>query len=91
VQKAVELISADNAKLAAFCRLATLDEQMAKADQAGDTKKLDDLGKQANDLQNGLGPDHLKLNVDLDQADPRSQHGQDLLARLEAHDKTRPR
>jgi hypothetical protein len=91
VQKAVQIISIDKAKLAIFCKLGTLDEQMAKADEAGDTKKLDELGQQANDLQDELGPDYLKLTAALDQVDPRSQEGQDLLAPLEALDKTRPK
>ena len=91
VQKAVQIISTDKAKLATFCKLSTFDEQMAKADEAGDTKKLDELGHQANDLQNELGPDYLKLTAGLDQVDPRSQEGQDLLAPFEALDKTCPK
>jgi hypothetical protein len=91
VQKAVQIISTDKAKLATFCKLSTLDEQMAKADDAGDTKKLDELGHQANDLQNELGPDYLKLTAGLDQVDPRSQEGKDLLAPFEALDKTCPK
>jgi hypothetical protein len=100
VQKAAQIISTDKAKLATFCKLSTLDEQMAKADEAGDTKKadeagdtkkLDELGHQANDLQNELGPDYLKLTAGLDQVDPRSQEGQDLLAPFEALDKTCPK
>jgi hypothetical protein len=91
VQKAVQLISADKAKLAAFCKLATRDEQMAKTDQARDTKKLDELGEQANDLQNGLGPDYLKLTAGLEQVDPRPQWGLALLAPFEALDKICPK
>jgi hypothetical protein len=88
VQKVVQIINADKAKLATYCKLAALDEQMAKADQAKDTKKLDELGKQAEDLQKGLGPDYLRLTAGLDQVDPRSKEGQDLLAEFEALDKT---
>jgi hypothetical protein len=91
VQKAAQIISTDKAKLATFCKLGTLDEQMAKADEAGDTKKVDELGQQANDLQNELGPDYLKLIAGLDQVDPRSQEGQDLLAPFEALEKTCPK
>jgi hypothetical protein len=91
VQKAAQIISTDKAKLATFCKLSTLDEQMAKTDEAGDTKKLDELGHQANDLQNELGPDYLKLTAGLDQVDPGSQEGQDLLAPFEALDKTCPK
>jgi hypothetical protein len=88
VQKVVQLITADKAKLATYCKLAALDEQMAKADQAKDTKKLDELGKQAEDLQKGLGPDYVKLTAGLEQVDPRSKEGQDLLAEFENLDKT---
>jgi hypothetical protein len=88
VQKVVQIITSDKTKLATFCKLAALDEQMAKADEAKDTKKLDELGKQAEDLQKGLGPDYLKLTAGLDQVDPRSKEGQDLLAEFESLDKS---
>jgi hypothetical protein len=91
VEKVAQIISSDKAKLATFCKLSTLDEQMAKADEAGDTKKLDELGHQGDDLQNELGPDYLKLTAGLDQVDPRSQEGQDLLEPFEALDKTCPK
>jgi hypothetical protein len=91
VQKAAQIISTDKAKLSTFCKLGALDEQIAKADEAGDTKKLDELGQQANDLQDELGPDYLKLTAALDEVDPRSQEGQDLRAPLEALDKTCPK
>jgi hypothetical protein len=88
VQKVVQIINADKAKLATYCKLAALDEQMAQADQAKDNKKLEELGKQAEDLQKGLGPDYLRLTAGLDQVDPQSKEGQDLLAEFEALDKT---
>lgn len=91
VQKVAQIISTDKAKLATFCKLSTLDEQMARADEAGDTKKFDELAHQGDDLQNELGPDYLKLTAGLDQVDPRSQEGQDLLAPFEALDKTCPK
>jgi hypothetical protein len=91
VQKVVQLITADKAKLATYCKLAALDEQMAKADQAKDTKKLEELGKQAEDLQKGLGPDYTKLTAGLEQVDPRSKEGQDLLSAFENLDKTCPK
>jgi hypothetical protein len=88
VQKVVQIINADKAKLAVYCKLAVLDEQMAQADQARDTKKLEELGKQAEDLQKGLGPDYLRLTAGLGQVDPQSKEGQDLLAVFEPLDKT---
>jgi hypothetical protein len=88
VQKVVQIITADKAKLATFCKLAALDEQMAQADQARDNKKLEELGKQADDLQKGLGPDYLRVTAGLSQVDPRSKEGQDLIAEFEALDRT---
>jgi hypothetical protein len=88
VQKVVQIISADKAKLAVYCKLAALDDQMAQADQAKDTKKLDELGKQADDLQKGLGPEYLRLTAGLEQVDPQSKEGRDLLADFDALDKT---
>ena len=91
VQKVVQLISADKAKFATYCKLAALDDQMAKADQAKDTKKLEELGKQAEDLQKSMGPEFVKLTAGLDQVDPQSKEGQDLLSAFEALDKTCPK
>jgi hypothetical protein len=88
IQKVVQLITADKAKLATYCKLAALDDQMAAADQAKDTKKLDELGKQADDLQKGLGPEYARVTAGLGQVDPRSKEGQDLIAEFEALDKT---
>ena len=91
VQKVVQLINADKAKFATYCKLAALDDQMAKADQAKDTKKLEELGKQAEDLQKSMGPEFVKLTAGLDQVDPQSKEGQDLLSAFEALDKTCPK
>jgi hypothetical protein len=88
VAKAVQLISADKAKLATYCQLAALDEQMAKADAAKDTKKLEELGKKAETLQQGLGPDYVKLTAGLEQVDPTSAEGKELLAAFEPLDKS---
>jgi hypothetical protein len=88
VQKVVQIITADKAKLATYCKLAALDDQMAAADQAKDTKKLDELGKQADDLQKGLGPEYLQLTAGLSQVDPRSKEGADLLSTFEPLDKS---
>jgi hypothetical protein len=88
VQKVAQIITADKAKLATYCKLASLDEQMAQADQAKDTKKLDELGKQAEDLAKGLGPEYLRVTAGMAQVDPRSKEGQDLIAEFEALDKT---
>jgi hypothetical protein len=87
VQKAAQIIRADNAKLATYCKLAALDDQMAQADQAKDAKKLDELVRQADDLQKSLGPEYLRLTAGLEQVDPQSKEGHELLADFETLDK----
>jgi hypothetical protein len=87
VQNVVQIISADKTKTATYCKLAVLDEQMAKASDAGDNQKLEDLGKQADDLGKTLGPEFARLTDGLDQIDPQSKEGQDLLTEFDALDK----
>jgi hypothetical protein len=87
VQKVVQIINADKAKLGTYCKLAAIDEQMAKAAQAKDDKKLEELGKQGDALQQTLGPEYIKLTGGLDQVDPQSKEGQELLKEFEVLDK----
>lgn len=91
VQKVVQIINADKAKTATYCKLAALDEQMEKASDAGDNKKLEELGKQADDLGKALGPEYTRLSVALDQVDPQSKEGQELMAEFDALDKNCPK
>jgi phosphate-selective porin len=88
VQKVVQIISGDKAKLATYCKLADLDQQMAQADQAGDKSKIDALDKQAQSLQDSLGPEYAKMAAGLDGVDPTSAQGKDLLSVLEGLDKS---
>ena len=86
VQKVVGLINADKAKLATYCKLAALDEQMAKAAEAKDDKKLEALGKEADGLQQSLGPEYAKLTAGLETVDPQSKEGQELVGEFAALD-----
>lgn len=87
VQKVVQIIGADPAKLATYCKLAAIDEQMAKANEANDTAKLDQLAKQAEELQKTMGADYAKLVAGLDSVDPQSKEGADLLSAFDPLDK----
>lgn len=80
VQKVVQIVSTDPAKLATYCKLAAIDEQMSKAGEANDNAKLDQLSKEAEDLQKTMGPEFLKLVAGLDEVDPQSKEGEDLLS-----------
>jgi len=87
VQKVVQLIRADAAKLATYCKLAAIDEQMAKAGEANDSAKLDQLSKEAEELQKTMGPEFLQLVAGLDEVDPQSKDGEDLLSLFDPLDK----
>ena len=60
---------------------------MAQADQKNDTKSLETLGKQADDLAEKIGPEFVKLIDALDQMDENSSQGKELMAAVETLDK----
>jgi hypothetical protein len=87
VQKVVQIITADQAKLATYCKLAAIDEQMAQASEANDNDKLQELGKEAEALQKTMGPEYLQLVAGLDEVDPQSKEGEELLSAFDPLDR----
>jgi hypothetical protein len=81
-QKVVAIIKGDKAKTQAFCQLGSINDQMAEADQKKDEKKLEALGKQADDLAQKIGPEYVALMDGLDQVDETSAVGKDIAATL---------
>ena len=71
VQKLVQTISADKAKLQIYCQLAKLNDQIAAADQKKDTKTMQTLSKQIDALEQKMGPDYAKLMDGLLSGGPR--------------------
>jgi parvulin-like peptidyl-prolyl isomerase len=90
-QKVVQIITADKAKLAAYCSLAKLGEQMDQAEQKKDQKKAEDLGKQMEAIGQKLGPEYANLMAGLEGLDENSQAGKDIQAAFEALDKQCPK
>jgi hypothetical protein len=86
VQKVVQIINADKAKLATYCKLNALEEQVDKAAQAKDQKKLEALSQEADSLGQSLGPEYIKFSDGMTSVDPQSKEGQDLLAPFEPLD-----
>jgi hypothetical protein len=84
--KLVQIISTDKTKVATYCKLSNLGEEMRKASETRDNSKLQRLGKQADDLGKALGPEFIRLNVGLDQVNPESKEGKELSAELEKLD-----
>jgi hypothetical protein len=90
VQKVVTQIKGDKAKLDVYCQISKLGDQAQAAAQKKDQKKMDDLNKQADALGQKLGPDYVKLMAGMENVDPDSKDGKDLIAMLDALDESCP-
>jgi hypothetical protein len=75
VQKLVQAISSDKAKVKIYCDIGKLQEQMEQAEQKKDTKAGDALSAKADAMAKQLGPDYEKVMGGLDQIDPNSPEG----------------
>ncbi|HEY1312135.1 MAG TPA: hypothetical protein VGF02_14405 [Pseudolabrys sp.] len=87
VQKVVAMITADKAKTKTYCDMTKLGEQIDAADQAKDTKKVDALSKQMDEMSQKLGPEYVALMDGLQDVDPNSKDGKDIAALLDGLDK----
>jgi hypothetical protein len=86
VQKVVQLILADKAKVQAYCQLSKINDEMAEAQEKKDQKKMEALANQADGLVQKLGPEYEKLMEGLDQVDENSPEAKtygDLFAPLD--------
>jgi len=86
-QKVVKMISADKAKTQTYCDMSKIGEQLDQADQKKDTKKVDELSKQMDDMSQKLGPEYAALMDGLQGLDPKSKQGQEIAATVEGLDK----
>jgi hypothetical protein len=86
-QKVVKTISGDKAKTQAYCDIAKLGDQIGDADAKKDTKKVDELSKQMDDMSTKLGPEYIALMDGLQDVDPNSKEGKDIAAILDGLDK----
>jgi hypothetical protein len=85
-QKVVKAISADKAKLKIYCEMSKLDEQIGAADQKKDTKKVETLSKQMDDMAEQLGADYVNLMQGLQDIDQDSKQAQEIGAVLDTLD-----
>jgi hypothetical protein len=86
VQQVVQIIRADKTKTATYCNLARIEEGMARAAEVKDASKLQELGKQAEELGQTLGSAYIRLTSGLDEIDPESKEGKELLSGFDALD-----
>lgn len=89
--KVVKIIVSDKTKIATYCELMNLNEEIDEVAVIEDNSKLAQLNKQAEDLAKALGPEFVRLSVGLDQVDMRSEEGVELVTELEKLDDLCPR
>jgi hypothetical protein len=90
-QKVVNQIKGDKAKLDIYCQISKLGDQAQAAAEKKDQKKMDDINKQAETLGQKLGPDYAKLMTGMEDVDPDSKDGKDLIAILDTLDASCPK
>lgn len=83
IQKLVQSIGADKAKLKTYCDIGALQDQMDQAEQKKDTKTLQTLGEKVDGLAKQLGSDYERVMGGLDQIDPNSAEGKKFTALFE--------
>ena len=83
VQKLVQTISSDKAKVQAYCDMGKVLAQMDQAEQKKDTKAAKALGAKADSLAQQLGPDYTRVMNGLEDLDPNSAEGKRLTAVFE--------
>jgi hypothetical protein len=87
VQKLVQSISADKAKVQSYCQLSKLNDQIGAALDKKDDKTAEDLGKQADALAEKMGPDYNKVMDGLGGVDENSALGKQIQAAFAPLDK----
>ena len=91
VQKVADQIKGDKAKLDAYCQISKLGDQMQAASEKKDKKKMDDLNKQADTLSQKIGPDYVRVSTAMEQVDPESAQGKELIAVFDSLDASCPK
>jgi hypothetical protein len=89
-QKVVRSISADKAKMQAYCEVTDLGEQLIEAAEDKDDKKAGALMERIDELEKILGPEYPALFNALYDADPNSQDIQDILSMFDRLDESCP-
>ena len=91
VQKVVNQIKGDKAKLDTYCQIGKLGEQAQAAAEKKDQKKMEDLNKQADALSAKIGPDYVKLMGGMEEVDPESKDGKEMIALFDSLDASCPK
>jgi hypothetical protein len=90
-EKVVQIISADKARIATYCSIGSLYEQMDQAREKKNQKQMQDLSKQIQALSAKLGPEYSTLMAGYVSADPQSKEAKEVDAVFETLDKQCPK
>jgi hypothetical protein len=91
VQRVLNQIKGDKAKFDTYCQIAKIGDQAQAAAEKKDQKKVEDLNKQAEALGQKLGPDYQKLMASMEEIDPESKDGKDIIAVFDSLDASCPK
>jgi hypothetical protein len=83
VQKLVQTIGGDKAKLRAYCGMGKVLAQLDEAEQKKDTNAVKTLSARADGLAQQLGPDYSRIMNGLNDVDPNSAEGKRIGALFE--------
>jgi hypothetical protein len=86
-QRVVKIISSDPAKIAIYCDIGKLGEQIEDANEKKDKKAADLLTLKMRELEKQLGPEYVSLISGLQDVDPESDDGVEMEATLRPLDK----
>jgi len=87
VQKVVQIIRGDKVKTEQYCDIEKLVWQIAEAEQKQDTKRVEELTKQVDDLGEKIGPEYVAMMDGLSQIDENSTESKQIEAALASLEK----
>jgi hypothetical protein len=82
VQKVIQIITGDRGKTEQYCDIEKLALQIAEAEQKQDTKRVEELTKQVDELEIKIGPEYVALMDGLPQIDENSIEAKQIEAAL---------
>jgi hypothetical protein len=77
-QNVFKIISGDKLKIRTYCEIADLSVQLAQAARKQDTKKIEKLAKNIDELESRLGPEYPALLENMWNMDPTSKNAKEI-------------
>jgi hypothetical protein len=77
-QNVFKIVSGDKLKIRTYCEIADLSVQLAQASRKQDTKKIEKLAQNIDELESKLGPEYPALLDGLWNIDPASRDAQEI-------------